>query len=187
MKKTNQLFTAILLIVGAAVFILLSCDKSGKEDEPIQIIHGGGPPNIPQTLCNCGNKPGGICPGFKNCVESFMGSGSSRSFIINWTSCTGCGGTLPPATTGLACYTGNCNELFLQFNNLPSCMQSCYGSGVYCATATNISCNKGSYSIDYQSGDNTQHIVITGDPHISVECNIPGQPYLKCEGDLTWQ
>jgi hypothetical protein len=119
-----------------------------------------------------------------------MGSATSRNFTINWTSCTACGNTLPPPSTGLVCYTGSCNELYVQFNSdLPSCLQNCYPVP-FCQKLVPVSgqvvCNGSSYSIQFISEDGTQTFTITGDPHISVECNPMGGIYSKCEGDLTW-
>jgi hypothetical protein len=143
--------------------------------------------NIAKTFstCNCGTKPGGSsCSTFRNCAKKFMGSADSRSFTIVWNNCTaGCGIV---TTTGLVCYTGTCEELNVQFNELPSCLQNCFPIP-YCEKGAHIVCQGSTYSIQFISLDGTQTFTIVGDPHVSITCNpTNGTAYSKCEGDLTW-
>lgn len=185
MKKTILLSATAFAVIGLITVIAISCNKNKSEIEKATQTQKTNLAIGTASTCNCGGKPNG-CPTFNNCVKKFMGSASSRNFTINWTSCQACGNTLPPPSTGLVCFTGSCNELYVQINDLPPCLQNCYPVP-FCQKVTQVVCQGSSYSIQFISDDGTQTFSITGDPHISVECNpTNGNPYSRCEGDLTW-
>lgn len=149
MKRMIYLSTIVSALIGLITTMVISCNKNKiGSDNNLQTQKTDAGVST-TAVCNCGSKPSGICPTFKNCVKKFLGSADSRSFTINWTNCTACGNTLPPPTTGLICYTGQCGELYVQFDNLPSCL-TCYKSP-YCQKVTTISCEKGVYSIQFIS------------------------------------
>ncbi len=170
MKKTIIFSTTAFAVIGLITLTAISCNKNKPEIEKVTQTQYKSLAVSTASTYNCGSKPGNAisCTSFKNCAKKFMGSANSRNFTIKWTSCTA--GCSILTTTGLACYTGSCNELNIQFNNLPICLQNCYPVP-FCQKITQIVCQGSAYTIQYIADDGTQTISINGDPHISVECN----------------
>ncbi len=145
MKKTIILSATAFAVIGLITVIAISCNKNKSEIEKTTQAQKTNSAVGTASTCNCGSKPNG-CPTFKNCVKKFMGSANSRNFTINWTSCTACGNTLPPPSTGLVCYTGSCSELYVQFNDLPPCLQNCY-TVPFCQKVTQVVCQGVSFPV----------------------------------------
>lgn len=191
-KKTVMSIVAIA-IIGLATLIIYSCQKERKfkmyDDDENQasqkIVAAKTASTAVAYPCPCAGVPSGGCPTFKACAKKILGSATSRNFTISWTSCTGCGPTLPPNSTGKVCYTGTCGELYVQIDNVPPCQQNCFGDKA-CILSKNIVCNGSSFSIQFISEDGTQTVNITGDPFIQLDCAPIGGPFSHCEGNLTW-
>lgn len=194
MKKNIKLSILATSIIAVATFIFVSCNK----DNPFKKLDDTNATNATQKIsstnaiktagaCNCGGSPTGCSNKFKKCAKQLLNNNNSRNFVINWTSATACGNTLPSPTYGSMCYTGSCNEFFLQLTSgVPACLAACYPAP-YCVKGTSVSfSNNCSFSFQYTSDDGSQVITITGDPHISIQCAPLGGVNATCDGDLTW-
>ncbi|HWY11827.1 MAG TPA: hypothetical protein VN026_10905 [Bacteroidia bacterium] len=187
-KKPIVLSSIVVLIITVATIVVISCDKV-KQTETIKndtSLSQTAKKHAPTNICDCQPKPTAFCPTFKSCASRILANKDSRSFTITWTSCTGCGAGTPPKTTGKICYTGVCGELNLELDGLPDCYKTCYGTSQQCIKITKITCNSTSYSMQFQSDDGTQSVTITGDPHITIQCNPIGGISVVCDGNLTW-
>lgn len=194
MKKSVKLsLLAVSLFVSAAIaFIFISCNKEhfikdlneAKKTTANQKV--ASPKGITAT-CNCASIPTGCGNNFKKCADKMLGGNASRDFVINWTSATACGSTLPPPTYGRMCYTGSCGEFYLQLtSDIPLCLTNCYKEP-FCVKSTSVSFSAGcAFSFQYTSDDGTQVITISGDPHISIQCSPTSGVASTADGDLTW-
>jgi hypothetical protein len=193
MRKKVVLSFAALAVIAVTTLIVISCNKN--DNEPVTVTNQILPPNYtppnpqnslaPQNVCGCANHAPPGCGTWKNCAKKVLGNALSRTFTINWTSCSGCGGSLPNSSSGTVCYlTDVCDSLQIQLNDLPACLQKCYGT-IVCLKAK-LTCQGGSYNITFQNGDHTQQVTITGDPHIFVLCEDASGVAMSCDGDLVW-
>jgi len=187
--KKSIIALALISLVTSVVLFTISCNKQKEIPKAIPVVTQKQNNIAAKTsnACTCAQKPTG-CSSFLSCAKKFMGTNTQRNFSINWTSYVGC---IPPAmqahtSTGYVCYDGNCNEMQISFNSdFPACL-GCYATPPLCLVVQ-VVCQGTSYSLQYLSADGTQTINITGDPHISIECNGTSGVYVKLEGDLTWQ
>jgi hypothetical protein len=192
MKKSLKLsLVAVSLFVSAAI-AFVSCNKEhfikdldeakkAKTNQKVAL-----PKGVTAT-CNCASIPTGCPNKFKKCADKMLNGNASRDFVINWTSATACGSTLPPPTYGRMCYTGSCDEFYLQLtSDIPLCLYNCYKEP-YCVKATSVSFSTGcAFSLQYTSDDGSQVITISGDPHISIQCSPGSGLAATADGDLTW-
>jgi hypothetical protein len=189
MKKVHKVSIVVTSIIVAITFLFIGCNKEDalKKVDNNQTQKSGSTNKATSTgTCACDVMPSNCSSKFKKCSKQLLNNGDSRNFVINWTSATACGSTLPPNTYGHLCYTGSCNEFYLELtSSIPLCL-SCYPEP-YCIKATSVSfTNKCSFSLQYTSDDGTQVITITGDPHISIQCSPVSGISSTCDGDLTW-
>ena len=196
MKKHTKLSIVATSIIAVATLIFIGCNK----DNLLKQLDDKNETNSTQKVsstnstssagsCNCaGAAPNGCSSKFKKCAKQLLNNSNTRNFVVNWTSATGCGGSLPAPTNGRLCYTGSCNEFFLELtSSIPYCLVPCY-QAPYCVKATSVSfTNNCSFSLQYTSEDGTQVITITGDPHITIQCSPVSGVSSTCDGDLTWQ
>lgn len=191
----NKIILSVTTIAIIAIgFIVYSCSKTKnytmeegetppqmtiqQKTDSITKIQGG-------SICSCNTAvPNGVCPQFKSCAKKILGNATTRNFTIVWTFCDGCGFPPIPNSTGWVCYTTSCNELQLQLNDLPKCLQECYGDRI-CLKITSIVCNNSSFSMIFQGDNGNQTVTITGDPDITVEC-VKAPSIFKCTGKLNW-
>lgn len=194
MKTNIKLSILTTAIITVATIIFMGCNKDNlfkklddKNDANATQKTSSAPALSTAAACSCGGEPSGCSSKFKKCARSLLNNQNSRNFVINWTSATACGGSLPAPTYGSMCYTGSCNEFYFQLaSGVPSCLGACY-SAPYCVKGTSVSfSSKCAFSFQYTSDDGSQVITITGDPHISLQCAPLGGVAASCDGDLTW-
>ncbi len=195
MKRNTKLSIVVTSIIGIVTLIFIGCNKDNlpkKLDDnnatnPTQKVSSTNSTSSAGT-CNCaGAAPNNCSSKFKKCAKQLLNNSNSRNFVINWTSATGCGGSLPSPTYGHMCYTGFCNEFFLELSSdIPGCLAPCY-TEPYCIKGTSVSFSSNcALSFQYTSEDGTQVITITSDPHISIQCSPVSGISATCDGDLTW-
>jgi hypothetical protein len=192
MKKSLKLSLVAVSLIVSATIVFVSCNKEHfikefdktEKSNPTKRITS---PKEVTATCNCASIPTSCGNNFKKCADKMLGGNASRDFVINWTSATACGSTLPPPTNGRMCYTGTCGEFYLQLTNaIPLCLTNCYKEP-FCVKSTNTSFSAGcAFSFQYTSDDGTQVITISGDPHISIQCSPVSGVSSTVDGDLTW-
>lgn len=192
MKKSLKLSLLAVSLFVSATIAFVSCNKEHfiKDLDKIEKSNPAQRTTAPRGVtatCNCASIPTGCGNNFKKCADKMLGGNASRDFVINWTSATACGSTLPPPTHGRMCYTGSCGEFYLQFtSDIPLCLYNCYQEP-YCVKATSVSFSAGcAFSLQYTSDDGSQVITISGDPHISIQCSPSSGLAATSDGDLTW-
>lgn len=193
MKKNIKLSIIASAVIALGTLIFVGCNKEkllnelddDNKSNPTQRTNSANA--MPPGTCWCASMPNNCSNKFKKCSKELLNNQSSRDFVINWTSATACGPTLPSPTYGHLCYTGSCNEFFLELSSgLPGCLAPCY-TAPYCIKATSVSFSQNcSFSLQYTSDDGTQVITITGDPHITIQCSPVSGVSATLDGDLTW-